>query len=179
MVRKSISKKLRFEVFKRDQFTCQYCGAHPPSAILHVDHIHPVAKGGDNDMDNLVTACESCNQGKAARTLADVPKSLQERAKEVIEREAQIKGYQAAIGAKKRRIEEEAEQVRDVYESFNPGYTLNDKAMVSVRMFVERLGAHAVSDAMEYAHSRARKNEEFRYFCGVCWAKIKESSNVL
>lgn len=36
--RKSLSKKTRFEVFKRDSFECQYCGAHPPSTILHVDH---------------------------------------------------------------------------------------------------------------------------------------------
>ena len=64
--RKAISKKTRFEVFKRDGFTCQYCGAHPPQAILHVDHIVPVAEGGGNEDTNLVTACDHCNLGKAA-----------------------------------------------------------------------------------------------------------------
>jgi 5-methylcytosine-specific restriction endonuclease McrA len=48
--RKSISKKARFEVFKRDAFSCQYCGAHPPDSILHVDHIVPVALGGGNEI---------------------------------------------------------------------------------------------------------------------------------
>ena len=43
-VRKAISKKLRFEVFKRDSFTCQYCGKSAPDVILHVDHILPVKK---------------------------------------------------------------------------------------------------------------------------------------
>ncbi len=67
--------------------------------------------------------------------------------------------------------------VRDVYERFNEGFTLNEKSMVTVRIFVERLGVHEVCDAMERAHVKARKNQEFRYFCGICWAKIRELSS--
>ena len=175
-VRKAISKKTRFEIFKRDGFTCQYCGAHPPSAILEVDHIHPVSAGGTNNEDNLVTACFSCNRGKSDNALSDIPQTLQAKAAMVLEREAQIKGYQAALNAKKLRIEDEAELVREVYERFNEGYTLNDKSMVTVRMFVDRLGVHVVCDAMERAHVKARKDQEFKYFCGICWAKIREAS---
>ena len=40
-----ISKALRFEVFKRDSFTCQYCGRSAPEVVLEVDHIVPVSKG--------------------------------------------------------------------------------------------------------------------------------------
>jgi hypothetical protein len=172
--RKAISKKIRFEVFKRDGFTCQYCGAHPPSAVLEVDHIHPVASGGMNEMDNLVTSCFGCNRGKSDRSLSDIPVSLQEKAAQVIELEAQIKGYQAAISQKKHRLEEEGEQVREVFERFNPGYTLSEKSMVTVRVFVERLGLHEVCDAMELAHMKVKENQEFRYFCGICWNKIRE-----
>jgi hypothetical protein len=68
----SNQKKLRFEIFKRDSFVCQYCGSHPPKAILHVDHIVPVADGGENDEDNLTTSCAACNLGKGARSLKDV-----------------------------------------------------------------------------------------------------------
>jgi hypothetical protein len=67
--RKGLSKKLRFEIFKRDSFTCQYCGKQPPLVVLVVDHINPVANGGDNDDLNLITSCEECNQGKGARLL--------------------------------------------------------------------------------------------------------------
>ena len=47
--RVGISKKVRFEVFKRDGFRCVYCGEAAPKVVLHVDHINPVSKGGDSD----------------------------------------------------------------------------------------------------------------------------------
>jgi hypothetical protein len=69
--RQTLSKKLRFEVFKRDDFTCQYCGAQPPAVVLEVDHIHPVVEGGSNNQENLITACDHCNRGKGKRTLGE------------------------------------------------------------------------------------------------------------
>lgn len=69
--REGISKKTRFEVFKRDKFTCQYCGKKAPDVVLHVDHIKPVADGGKSDILNLVAACVDCNSGKGARKLSD------------------------------------------------------------------------------------------------------------
>lgn len=177
--RKAISKKTRFEVFKRDAFTCQYCGAHPPAVILHVDHINPVALGGVNDMDNYITACEPCNLGKAARSLAEIPQSLKDKAAEIAEREEQIQGYQQVMNAKRLRLDDEAGEVREIYERFNPEYTLSDSGMVSVRKFVERLGMHAVMDAMESAYTRpsVRRGYEFKYFCGICWNLIKAQEN--
>jgi hypothetical protein len=70
--RKSTGKRLRFEVFKRDHFTCQYCGAQPPDVVLVCDHVTPVAGGGTTTIDNLITACETCNQGKAHIPLGNV-----------------------------------------------------------------------------------------------------------
>ena len=72
MSRKSLSNKLRFEVLKRDGFTCQYCGAKAPDVQLEVDHIYPVKLGGKNELDNLITACRRCNHGKLATPLEDV-----------------------------------------------------------------------------------------------------------
>lgn len=69
--RKNISKKIRFEVFKRDSFRCQYCGRSAPDVILEVDHIKPVAEGGDNSLLNLITSCRDCNRGKGKRLLTD------------------------------------------------------------------------------------------------------------
>lgn len=75
--RKSLSKRLRFEVFKRDGFTCVYCGATPLQGPLHIDHVEPVASGGTSEPHNLVTACDNCNSGKGAVPLDK--KSLKSR----------------------------------------------------------------------------------------------------
>lgn len=69
--RKSLSDRLRFEVFKRDCFTCQYCGRKAPEAILNADHIIAVANGGTDDLLNLVTSCRECNSGKSDKKLND------------------------------------------------------------------------------------------------------------
>ena len=71
--RKPLSKRTRFEIFQRDGFTCQYCGARPPSVVLEVDHIHPRVSDGDNEDLNLLTSCEACNRGKGIKILSDIP----------------------------------------------------------------------------------------------------------
>ena|SRR3990167_7668965 len=65
---------LRFDVFVRDGFACRYCGrAATDGAVLEVDHVHPRALGGRDEMNNLVTACWECNRGKSAKVLAGPP----------------------------------------------------------------------------------------------------------
>lgn len=67
--RKGISKRLRFRIMKRDSFMCRYCGDRGDGVELVIDHITPVARGGTNDPDNLVTACWDCNSGKTDEPL--------------------------------------------------------------------------------------------------------------
>lgn len=62
-------RALRSTVFERDDFTCTYCGAR--GGRLECDHIIPVARGGSDDMDNLTTACRSCNQSKRDKLLSE------------------------------------------------------------------------------------------------------------
>lgn len=69
--RKEVSPRTRFEVFKRDKFTCQYCGRKAPEVVLNCDHIQPVSQGGGNDILNLLTSCQACNGGKGAVPLSD------------------------------------------------------------------------------------------------------------
>jgi len=61
----SISNRARFEVFKRDNFRCKYCGATPEDGKLEVDHVVPRASGGADSLKNLITACKKCNSGKS------------------------------------------------------------------------------------------------------------------
>lgn len=173
--RTAISKKTRFEVFKRDGFKCQYCGAHPPSVLLHVDHINPVFLGGVNNPENLITSCAPCNLGKGARSLTAIPKSLAEKAAETEEREKQIKGYSQILEAKRERLEDESWRVM---EMIYPGAeTVPHDSFNSTRRFIEKLGLHEVLDAADIAlGSTSSKANTFKYFCGVCWNKIREAA---
>ncbi len=65
-VQVAISKRLRYEVLRRDNYTCRYCGAFAPVVVLEVDHVVPRARGGKDELANLVTACHDCNLGKSA-----------------------------------------------------------------------------------------------------------------
>lgn len=173
--RKQISTRTRFEIFKRDGFVCQYCGSHPPSVILEVDHILPVKLGGGNDRGNLVTACEGCNRGKSAVPLSSIPISLAEQAARIAESERQIKGYQKVIASQRDRLNEETWAI--VRVGWSDAVEWPKRDMMTIRRFLEALGFHAVLDAMELSVSKFPwlGNSCWRYFCGICWRRIKEA----
>jgi hypothetical protein len=171
--RKAMSKTLRFEVFKRDRFTCQYCGATPPKVVLQVDHILAVAKGGGNDEGNLITSCQPCNLGKGVRSLSVAPQSLADKAEDVAEREAQLLGYQDILLAKRDRLERECWQVFELL--LGESKSVPRDQFTSVQRFIDRLGLIAVLESVDSAlRSSARSSSLFRYFCGVCWSKVRE-----
>ena len=58
-------KAQRIRVLRRDANTCYYCGS---DNATHVDHIIPKAKGGGDEMHNLVAACATCNQAKGVKS---------------------------------------------------------------------------------------------------------------
>ncbi|MEK9163745.1 MAG: HNH endonuclease [Chloroflexota bacterium] len=72
--RAKLSKR---EVFRRDNFTCQYCGRQTPH--LTIDHVTPRHKGGGHRWDNLVTACPPCNRRKGGRTVAEAQMTLRHK----------------------------------------------------------------------------------------------------
>jgi 5-methylcytosine-specific restriction endonuclease McrA len=72
-------KLTKREIFRRDNFTCQYCGKR--SANMTIDHVVPRHRGGEHTWENLVTACPACNRRKGGRTPqeADMPLRHQPR----------------------------------------------------------------------------------------------------
>lgn len=177
--RKAISKRVRFEVFKRDGFKCQYCGAVPSQHVLHVDHIVAVANGGDNGMDNLITSCEACNLGKSAVPLTSIPEGMREKTQRIKEQEEQIKGYSAVMEAKRERQEWEMWRVADALDPGSPKTGMLKTRLQSIKTFLTRLDYYEVLEAAEKtARVKGRLTDyAFRYFCGICWTKIKGTGN--
>ncbi len=154
---------------------CQYCGAHPPNVLLECDHIEPVALGGANDLDNLVTACQTCNRGKAAVPLHSVPESMHDRASRVLEMESQIAGYETIMKDRRMRLEADAEEVLNHFCDAYGKDGIPRADFTSIKRFVEQLGLDATLNAAEIGHNRFRYSyrKGFLYFCGVCWTKIR------
>lgn len=67
----------RKNILRRDNFCCQYCGAH--SAPLTLDHVIPKSRGGQDTWENLVTACVPCNNRKGNRTPEEAGKHLRNK----------------------------------------------------------------------------------------------------
>lgn len=147
----SITKKIRFEVFKRDSFTCQYCGRQAPDVILEVDHIDPKAKGGSDDILNLVTSCFDCNHGKSDRALSD-DTAIQKRKKQLDELQIRREQLEMIMDWHKSLIDLEEETITrlaDLWYELVPGYSINDRGQDCLKRWVKRFGLNETIEAMK------------------------------
>lgn len=151
--RKAIPKKIRFEVFKRDKFTCRYCGRKAPDVILELDHVVPVAEGGGDEILNLVTACRDCNRGKGKRLLDDLSEVHAQRQalEDLQERREQMR----MIAEWKRDLiglERDTVNTLNVIIGEKTGYCMNDNHASQLLKIVRRFGFEAVVEAIEIAY---------------------------
>lgn len=171
--RKAMSKKTRFEVFKRDLFKCQYCGRSAPTVVLHVDHIQPVAEGGTNDLLNLITACNECNSGKGARLIHDHDAIDKQRKalEEMAERREQLR-LMLEWRNEMRDIEEYEVDVMEnhVRENMNSEWFFTEYGRRSAKGIIRKYGLVDVMDAIDIASNNPsiRITGLFQYLYGVC-----------
>lgn len=179
----ALSKKTRFEVFKRDRFTCTYCGKRPPDVMLEVDHIHPRAEGGTDDPANLTTSCLACNRGKGATPLGTLVPAIDEEAllegmQEALERATALK---QALNVSRAKADAEAEAVAMVrawyLDVIGGDFYVEDR---TIRRFLRHLPLDEIRAAIDTTAAaaswkRLSKAAQWKYFCGVCWTKIRES----
>jgi hypothetical protein len=171
-------------VFKRDLFTCKYCGRRPPEVVLEVDHIIPRAGGGSDDIENLVTACCDCNRGKAAKGLGDTVPAVDELVRleamqEMAERALRLK-QQTDLAKQQREVEADLiAEVRRTWEESTED--VSGFQELSIKRFLARGLTlsdfeDAISSLMALMNRRGwlRQDEAWRYFCGACWKMIKE-----
>lgn len=165
--REAIPKRLRFEVFKRDAFRCQYCGQKAPDVILHCDHIKPIADSGETSILNLITACSSCNLGKGARKLDEhhVLEKSRAQLEELNERRAQLEmlaeWHRELSTIEDMRIAVLVERWLQITEQTWPGFTKEGENIV--RRWLRRFSADelmiAMSDARTSYFERDEKDE--------------------
>jgi len=170
----SLSKKVRFEVFKRDGFQCAYCGKTPPEVSLEVDHIEPKSKGGKDEINNLVTACFNCNRGKSNIKLDKIPNKINDNLEILKEKEEQLKEYRKYVLKIRQRIEKDVDNVRGEFLNYFSEKVFLDKYRTSIKTFLEVLDLYVVCDAMNQACLKKDYSDgAWSYFCGICWNKIK------
>lgn len=151
MTRKSISKKTRFEVFKRDSFCCQYCGQSAPDVVLEVDHIEAVSKGGSNDMMNFITSCKSCNSGKSDRRISDdsAVKKQKLQLDELNSRREQIEMMLRWRDGLRSIESEQLESASMRWSEHAIGYRLNEKGLKEARTLIKKHGLALMLEAMD------------------------------
>jgi CRISPR/Cas system Type II protein with McrA/HNH and RuvC-like nuclease domain len=175
----AISKKIRFEVFKRDGFRCAYCGKTPPEVMLEVDHIDPKSKGGEDDINNLITACFDCNRGKRNILLDKIPNQMNDNLEILQSKELQLKEYRKYIKKIEKRLNNNMDEIEDIFKKNYPNIGFTDQFKnATLKNFLNKfLTFEEVKEAMYIACSFKNKEGEeedcIRYFCGVCWRKIR------
>jgi hypothetical protein len=176
MKRTAVSKRVRFEIFKRDNFTCVYCGTKPPNTVLEADHILPVSKGGTNIMENLITSCFDCNRGKSNISLQNIPATLEDKALIAAAKAEQYKEYLKHIKQIENIDVQLVDMVEAAYNDFYPNFYLTPKFRVDIKMFIDKIGVAAVCEAMRISCSKLDAYQSLNYFCGICWNKIRQSN---
>ena len=180
MPRKPLSKAVRFEVFKRDKFTCQYCGASAPDVILEVDHINPVSKGGTDDLFNLITSCRDCNRGKRNKKLSDNSAVKLQKAQldDMQERRNQIEMMCAWRENLKDECEIEIDYLDNAFnEETNRNFT--DHGRRQMKLWIHQFGFANVCEAMEislvqyYNGTDESCRKTFDKIGGICYNRQK------
>jgi|SRR5208337_1586358 len=172
----SISKKQRFEVFKRDGFQCGYCGRTPPEVVLEIDHIEPKTKKGKDDILNLLTACFDCNRGKRDIPLNKIPSKLSENLEVLKIKEEQLKEYRRFVKKIELRLRRDIDSIEKIFCHAYPEKCFSSQfRSVSLKRFLGLLPLHIIQEAMVCACSRISDDpiRAVQYFCGICWRKIK------
>lgn len=182
----TVSKRTRFEVLRRDGFQCYYCHLQGPAdgSGLTIDHVVPVALGGDDSASNLVAACRDCNAGKTStRPDSDLIEGVSESHADF------RRGLRAALAASSeelRRQEETFGRFLELWDEHCPTFRASycyppQDAKVTVAKWLDMgVTFDILNHALEiaFARSEVAYSAKFRYAAGVVWNIIKQAEPV-
>lgn len=162
-----VTKRTRYEVLKRDNFTCRYCRS--TEQPLKVDHVTPVALGGGDDPSNLVAACQDCNAGKASTspseaTVADV-KATDFKWADAMRRASELR--QAELAPENEYLD----AFEKTWQACGAWGCAADPDSVR-RLFHAGLPIEAMTDAARIAGTQRGVRDRFAYFMGTAWKML-------
>ena len=168
----AVSKRTRFEVLRRDNYTCRYCKS--TTAPLEVDHVTPVALGGSDEPDNLVAACVDCNAGKASsspdgETVADVREDARR--------------WAAAMQEAARIMADEVdtfEAYQDAFHEAWPRYKYAPRGIDGTLAALYNVGlpVEHIVDAARIAGEARGVVDRAAYFAGICWKRVRRMQEI-
>lgn len=178
----AVSKRLRFEILRRDDHCCRYCGEHAsPQVKLTIDHVLPVALGGNDDPTNLVAACAPCNSGKTS-TSPGAPLVAQVADDALRYARAIDLAYKGRVYD----LHEQAQYSEFICDHWFGSHNLGqhrqppvpDDWEQSIDTFYRRglpldLLTKAASTALN--NTRVTRYDKWRYFMGIAWSMVTET----
>lgn len=182
----AVSKRLRYEILRRDNHACRYCGKVAPDVELRVDHVVPVALGGSDDPSNLVAACEPCNTGKSssspdAALVADISadafrwnRAMKEAAEFLLAEFREREDLRERFLAKWNQWTT-GSSYRPQNLPLDAGWRHSIDNFMAAGLPLEML-FECVDAAMAAKH--VTPENTFRYMCGIAWKKVGELREV-
>lgn len=175
----AVSKRLRFEILRRDNHTCRYCGASAPDVKLTVDHVAPIALGGGDEPSNLTTACWDCNAGKSSAT-------PDQQVVAAVSDDAILWSMAMTEVARLRRSElNERERIKDwflyIWNEHGNYQDVDINFGDSVMKFLEAgMSEDEVELMVEITMGMDIIHDEhkWKYFCGCCHTRIKQNAEM-
>ena len=177
----AVSKRLRYEILRRDNHTCRYCGASAPDVPLRVDHVTPVALGGTDEPSNLVTSCEPCNSGKSSATIDSAVVA------NVSDDALRWAAAMEQAAANLQELEKPKDEYRDAFlAEWNRWHLGKDDAKkvelpVDWKLSIERFRVAGIpvwmwADIVDIgmANQKVKPENTFKYCCGIAWNRVDE-----
>lgn len=182
----AISRRLRFEILRRDGHACRYCGAMAPDVPLTVDHVIPTTLGGSDEPANLVTSCQPCNAGKSSiapdSPIVENVEATALRYKRALEQAVELKRMERDV------IDAQVAQFVAVWDDWHLIGVLDDDGKEKPvplpdnwRTSVERFFATGltIEDLKRFVETAMMKRglnsaATWRYFCGCCWRHVTD-----
>ena len=171
----AIPKRTRFEVLRRDNYTCRYCRS--TDNPLTIDHVTPVSLGGTDDPSNLVACCKDCNAGKSSTSPDE--NTVAQVAEEALRWRTALRQAMDDVNSERDQQRERFTWFTESWEGWDEGRRYLPSHWLDVLAEWDAIGVRKsdVYDALEIAlrNRNVSADAVFNYMRGVIRNRIAEA----